>query len=80
MSLTKEQQMTKSLFEIGLSNIKDLEKAKKEHTKMVNNIYKLYQAGIIKVNVHDAIVYYPNRIDDILSEHKSKKESKSEVS
>ena len=80
MSLTTEQQMTKSLFEIGLSNIKDLERAKEEHKNTNSNLYKLWKAGVIKGNVHDAIVYYPNRIDDIISEHKSKKESKSEVS
>ena len=80
MSLTKEQQMTKSLFEIGLSNIKDLERAKEEHKNTNSNLYKLWQAGVIKENIYDAIIYYPNRIDDIVSEHKSKKESKSEVS
>ena len=80
MSLTKEQKMAKSLFEIGLSNIKDLERAKEEHKNTNSNLYKLWQAGVIKGNVHDAIVYYHNRIDDILSENKSKKESKSEVS
>jgi len=80
MSLTTEQQMTKSLFEMGLSNIKDLEKAKKEHENTNSNLYKLWKAGIIKENVYDAVVYFPNRIDNIVSEHKSKKESKSEVS
>ena len=80
MSLTTEQQMTKSLFEMGLSNIKDLEKTKKEHENTNSNLYKLWKAGIIKENVYDAVVYFPNRIDNIVSEHKSKKESKSEVS
>ena len=36
MSLTTEQQMTKSLFEMGLSNIEDLEKAKKESKSEVS--------------------------------------------
>ena len=80
MSLTKEQKMAKSLFEIGLSNIKDLERAKEEHKNTNSNLYKLWQAGVIKENIYDAIIYYPIRIDDIVSEHKSKKESKSEVS
>ena len=80
MSLTKEQQMTKSLFEIGLSNIKDLERAKEEHKNTNSNLYKLWKAGVIKESVYDTVIYFPNRIDDIISEHKSKKESKSEVS
>ena len=43
MSLTKEQKMAKSLFEIGLSNIKDLERAKEEHKNTNSNLYKLWQ-------------------------------------